>query len=215
MFSIILGSCDEVAKLSKDEEGIVDFDTKGVDEKHPLYGLAPGEAKLIFKKEKFMIEMSTMGMFNMKVIGDNKSKTLAQTVKFMNIKQACIETEKDLIEENADYKLQIEELNETKEIAGLKCHKLKVTKLSEPGVTFDAWYTKALGMENCNSLTPYAQVKGVLMDYRIKKLGMEMHFLAKSYQHHEINDHEFEIPAAFRIVSKEEMAKFFKDLEQP
>jgi hypothetical protein len=74
------------------------------------------------------------------------------------------------------------------------------------------WYTKALGMEDCNALTPYAPLKGVLMDYRIKKMGLEMHFMAKSFKSTEIADNTFEIPASMKIVSKEEMAKFFAKL---
>lgn len=203
----------EVGKESKNEEGIIEFDTKATDVNHPLYGFAPSAATLKFKGDKFVIEMSTMGMFNTAIIGDTKAKTMAQTVKFMNIKQACIEHEKDLEVDNQNYRIKIEETNETKEIIGLKCYKLKVTKLDEPSVTFDAWYTKDLGMENSNNLTPYAQVKGVLIDYRIKKMGIEMHFLAKSYQHVEVPDANFEVPASMKIVSKEEMAKFFADLQ--
>ena len=78
---------------------------------------------------------------------------------------------------------------------------------------FDVWYTKELGMEEINALTPYAQVKGVLLDYRIKKMGMELHFLAKSYKNIQIPDNAFEIPAAMKIVSKEEMEKFIQNLQ--
>ncbi len=196
-----------------EEEGIIEFNTFALDETHPLYGFAPASATLKFKKEKFVIEMSTMGMFNTSIIGDNKSKTLAQTIKFMNIRQACVENENDLILENRDYELKIEETKESKEIIGLKCHKLKVSKVNEPNVVFDVWYTKELGMENCNALTPYAKVKGVLIDYRIKKMGMEMHFEGKSYHKTKVPDHAFDIPASMKIVSKEEMEKFFLDLQ--
>jgi len=209
----LFAACGPKEKASENEEGIIEFETRAVDESHPLYGFAPSAAVLKFKGHKFSIEMSTMGMFNMAIIGDNKAKTLVQTIKFMNIKQACIEREKDLDADNKNFRINIEETQETKEIAGLKCYKLKVTKLDEPTSTFDAWYTKDLGMEDCNALTPYASVKGVLMDYRIKKMGMEMHFLAKSYQQVQVSDQEFEVPAAMKIVTPEEMAKFFEDLQ--
>ena len=210
--TLLLPSCSG-DKSSQIEEGVIEFDTRPVDEKHPLAGFAPSTATLRFKENRFVIEMSTMGMFNTSIIGDSKAKTLAQTIKFMNIKQACIEHEKDLEADNLNYKINIEETEETSNIAGLKCYKLKVTKLDEPNAPFEAWYTKDLGMENCNALTPYATIKGVLMDYRIKKMGMEMHFRAKTYQHIEVADHNFEIPASMKIVSKEEMTKFFKDLQ--
>ncbi len=212
VFILFLNSCGTDI-LSKDEEGQIEFDTKAVDESHPLYGFAPNTATLKFKGEKFVIEMSTMGMFNTSIIGDSKAKTLAQTVKFMNIKEACIENEAEVAADNKEYELKIEETKDTKDIIGFKCYKLRVTRVSDPSVTFDAWYTKELGMDDCNSLTPYAQIKGVLMDYRVKKMGMEMHFLAKSYKHIQIPDKEFEIPASMKIVSKEKMTEFFNGLQ--
>jgi len=210
---LFLQTCSNDDKAGAREEGMIEFQTRAMDETHPLYGFAPDVATLKFKGNKFIMEMSTMGMFNMSIIGDSKSKTMAQTVKFMNIKQACIEKEKDLDEENRDYALKFDETTETKKIAGLKAYKVKVTKVNEPGVTFDAWYTKELGMEDCNALTPYAPIRGVLLDYRIKKFGMEMHFLAKSYKNISVADHSFEIPATMKIVPKEEMEKFFQDLQ--
>lgn len=212
VLSMLLSCCKD-GKESGKGEGTIEFDTKGVDEKHPFYGLAPSSATLKFKEDKFIMEMSTMGMFNTTIIGDQKAKTLAQTVKFMNIKQACIEGEKDIAEDGKDYELKIEETKETKKIAGYNCHKLKVTMVKDPAVTFDAWYTKELGLENCNMLNPYHEVKGMLMDYRVKKMGLEMHFVAKTVKHNEIPDNSFEIPASMKIISKDDMKKFFDDLQ--
>ena len=73
------------------------------------------------------------------------------------------------------------------------CIKLNVSLVKNPNVKFEAWYTKDLGLENCNSLNPYASVKGVLMDYRLKKMGLELHFLAKSYKNVKVPDNTFEI----------------------
>lgn len=212
LLTLCFTQCDSKLTGGK-EEGIIEFETKGVDETHPLYGFMPSSATLKFKHEKFVIEMSTMGVFNTSIIGDSKEKTLAQTIKFMNVKQACIEEEEDIKLENLDYPLKLEETDETKEIIGLKCYKVKASKVNEPDISWDVWYTKDLGMEDCNSLTPYAPLKGVLINYRIKKMGMEMDFIAKSYKHIEVADNNFDVPASMKIVSKEEMAKFFKDLQ--
>ena len=212
VFLLFNFSCKNVG-LGNKNEGEIIFDTKGVDETHPLYGLAPSSATLKFKEDKFVIEMSTMGMFNTAIIGDNQTKTLSQTVKFMDINQACIETEKEILENNNSYQLKIEETKETKKIAGIKCYKLKVTKVSEPNVSFDAWYTKELGKEDCNALTPYNQVKGMLLDYRIKKMGLEMHFSAKKINNIEIDDNVFEIPDKMKIVSGADMTRFFDNLQ--
>jgi hypothetical protein len=210
--AILISSCKSGGIGGKNEGEII-FDTKGVDETHPLYGLAPSSATLKFKEDKFVIEMSTMGMFNTAIIGDNKLKTLTQTVKFMDINQACVENEKEILDNNKDYELKIEETKDTKKIAGLKCHKIKVTKVNEPNVIFDAWYTKELGNEDCNALTPYAQVKGMLLDYRVKKMGLEMHFCAKKINNVAVDESTFEVPKNMKLVSGAEMRKFFDNLQ--
>ncbi|HOZ88104.1 MAG TPA: hypothetical protein PL029_10110 [Bacteroidia bacterium] len=206
-------SCSNEVKTANKDEGVIDFDTKAVDVNNPLYSLAPSSAVLKFKKEKFAIEMNSFGMFKTAIIGNSKEKTLAQTVKFMDVKQVCIEDEKAVREGNKDFELKIEETSETKKIIGLNCYKAKVTKLSNPATSFDVWYTKDLGMEDCNSLTPYSQLKGVLIDYRVKKMGLEMHFLAKSFKNVAVEDNTFEISPGMKIVSAEEMARFFSSLQ--
>lgn len=195
------------------DEGVIEYDAKVVDESHPLAGLAPSSATLKFKKDKFIIEMSTMGMFNTMFVCDVTSKTLTQMVKFMDVKQACIETEKDIQVENAAYPLKIEETKETKMIAGYKCNKIKVTMANDPSVVFDAYYTKDMGMENVNDLSPYAGVKGMLMQYRLRKMGLEMQFTAKCVKKVDVPDNTFEVPAYFKIVSPQEMKKFFDGLQ--
>jgi hypothetical protein len=184
-----------------------------VDDNHPLAGLAPSSATMKFKKHKFIMEMSTMGMFNTMFICDLHSKTLTQMVKFMDVKQACIESEKDILTDNSSYNLKIEETKETKMIAGYKCHKVKVTMANDPSVTFDVYYTKDMGDENVNDLSPYKGIKGMLMQYRLKKMGLEMQFVAKSVKKADIPDNTFDVPAYFKIVSKEEMKKFFDGLQ--
>ncbi len=195
------------------DEGIIEYDSKVVDDSHPLAGLAPSSATLKFKKDKFVIEMSTMGMFNTMFICDLTTKSLTQMVKFMDVKQACIEDENAIRKENENYKLKIEETGETKEIAGYKCNKIKVTMVNDPSVIFDAYYTKDMGMEKVNALSPYAGVKGMLMQYRLRKMGMEMQFTAKSVKKADVADNSFEVPAYYKIVSQEEMKKFFDGLQ--
>jgi hypothetical protein len=195
------------------DEGVIEYDSKVVDDNHPLAGLAPNSATLKFKKDRFVIEMSTMGMFNTMFVCDLKTKTLTQMVKFMDVKQACIEDEKAIRKENDNYKLKIEETSDTKVIAGYKCNKLKVTMVNDPTVVFDAYYTKDMGMEAVNSLSPYAGVKGMLMQYRLRKMGMEMQFTARSVKKADVTDNSFDVPAYFKIVSQEEMKKFFDGLQ--
>lgn len=157
--------------------------------------------------------MSTMGMFNTMFICDVPSKTLTQMVKFMDVKQACIENEKDIDFENEQYPLKFEETSETKMIAGYKCIKVNASMVKDPSVAFEVYYTKEMGFESVNSLSPYFPLKGMLMQYRLKKMGLEMQFTAHTIKKAEVPDNTFEVPAYFKIVSKEEMKKFFDGLQ--
>jgi hypothetical protein len=210
--SILLFSCKSDKGEGQADEGIIEFVTTPTNKADPLYDLAPNEATLKFKDGKFLMTMSVMGVFNTSLIGDTRAKTLTQTVRFMNIKQYCIEREKHIEESNNDYQLKFEETNETREIVGLKCYKVRVTKIKDPGDKFDIWYTKDLGMEDSNILTPYADIKGVLIDYRIKKMGLELRFLARSYRNVKVPDSEFKIADNLKEVSREEMARIFTEL---
>ena len=131
-------------------------------------------------------------------------------VKFLDIKQACIENENEIRKENLGYKIKWEESNETKVIAGYKCKKIKVVMVDKPEEKFEAYYTNEMGAENVNDLSPYNGVKGMLMQYRLKKMGLELQFTAKSVKKSEVTDNTFEIPAYFKIVGKPEIEKIFQ-----
>lgn len=205
---IALISCTSKTEKTVDE-GIIEFDARVVDYNHPLADLAPGSATLKFKENKIGMEMTAMGMFKNTYVCDLGNKTLTQMINFLDLKQATVEREEDIKKENEGYKLIIEETAETKMIAGYKCRKVIVKKAENPSVTFEAYYTPEMGTENINSLSPYSQINGMLMQYRLSKMGLEMEFTARSVKKESIPDEAFIIPKNFKKVSKEEMQKFF------
>lgn len=211
----ILCSCGDSKKTENSlTEGIIEYNAEVVDITHPMAGLAPGSATVRFKNNKFQVEMSTMGIFNTIFISNPGNKTLTQMVKFMDIKNACIQTEKDLEQENKDYELKLEETKETKKIAGYKCKRVKASFVSDPSNIFDVYYTDELGLDSINNLGPYKQIKGMLMVYRLKKLGLEMCFTATCVKKDEIKDEVFEVPAYYKIVTRAEMEKLFDDIQK-
>lgn len=195
-------------------EGVIEYNAEVVDQSHPMAGLAPGSATVKFKDNRLQIEMSTMGIFNTIFISDPSKKTLTQMVKFMDIKNACIQTEADLALENKDYELKLEEVKGTKTIAGYKCHKVKATYVNNPTESFDVYYTTDLGLDSINNIGPYKALKGMLMQYRLKKLGLEMCFTATAVKNEEIKDDSFDVPAFYKIVTRPEMEKLFEDIQK-
>lgn len=205
---VFIFSCDSKSEKAVNE-GVIEYDAKVVDYNHPLAELAPGSATLKFKDDKFMMEMTAMGMFKNMYICNLETKTLTQMVNFLDMRQASVDSERVILKENEGYKLIIEETSEEKTIAGYKCKRIKVKKASNPAVTFDAYYTTDMGNENVNELSPYSGIKGMLMQYRLSKMGLEMEFVAKSVKKEAIPSKTFEIPENFKIISKQQMQEFF------
>jgi hypothetical protein len=211
----MLSSCGSSKKTENAlTEGLIEYSAEVVDQSHPMAGLAPSSATVKFKDNKLQIEMSTMGIFNTTFISDPSKGTLSQMVKFMDIKNACIQTEADLALENSGYVLKLEEVKGTKKIAGYNCKKVKATMANDPTNTFDVYYTDELGLDSINNIGPYKQIKGMLMHYRLKKLGLEMCFTATVVKKEEITDDAFEVPAFYKIVTRPEMEKLFEDIQK-
>ena len=139
LFLGLLASSCKYANPKYISEGVIEYDAKVVDENHPMAGLAPGKMTVKFKNNMFAAEMSSMGVFTTIFIANPKKKTLTQLVKVFNVKQACIDNEKDIQQENDQYKLEFKETKETKEIAGYKCKKLIANMVDDPTIKFDVY----------------------------------------------------------------------------
>ena len=115
-------SCSESACTENNlTEGLIEYNAEVVDQNHPMAGLAPSTATVKFKKNKVQLEMSTMGIFNTTFISNPAQKTLTQMVKFMDLKNACIQRECEVVDENKNYELNFVETKEIKKIARYKC----------------------------------------------------------------------------------------------
>ena len=193
-------------------EGVIDYKTEVINTSHPLASFAPSTATAKIKENKWILEMSAMGFFNVYFSCDINKGTLTEMIKYLDIKNACVENDSMLKEENNNYLLTFKETKETKMIAGFKCKKVIATKVSAPATTFEVYYTPDIGVENSNALTPYKELKGMLMDYRIVRLGIEMHFIATGAKKDEIKDSDFEIPSNFKIFTRKEFDAEFDRL---
>lgn len=210
---IVLTTCDSPIFHSKKSEGLIEYKIEVVDKTHPLAGLAPDKAIVKFKDDKYLMEMSTMGVFKTTFILDGKKKTLTEMIKFMDIRNACIENEADLIKEANLYALKFKETNEKVKLAGYKCNKLIGYYINDPQDSFEILHTKELEPKNIYDLSAYKGISGMLMKYRLRKWGLELEFIAQKVSLQQIPDEEFELPSYYKIVSKEEMENFIKSLQ--
>ena len=59
-------------------------------------------------------------------------------------------------------------------------------------------------MKNPNYSTPYEGLKGLVMQFRLEKFGMEMEFTAKKVHKEDVPEATFELPGYYKIVTPKE-----------
>ena len=194
--------------------GTIEYAASVVDESNPMASLAPSKMTIKFKNNKSVAEMSAgMGLFSTSFISDPDTRTLTQLVKILNKKLSLVQTQVDIKKENDAYPMEITELKDTKMIAGYKCNKAHVKLKDDSATEFDVYYTKELSITNPNFANPFNMIDGVLMEYQMKKFGLEMKFTAKSIKKEDIDDALFERPADYKPVSADEMKTLFENLQ--
>jgi hypothetical protein len=210
---LIAGSCgtDDTKVVS---EGSIEYTATVVDQANPMAALAPSKMTIRFKNNKSCAEMSAgMGLFSTSFISDPETKTLTQLVKLLNKKFSLVQHEDEIKKENDMYKFELTHCNDTKMIAGYKCEKAHIKMQDDYNTEFDVWYTKDLAIQNPNFANPFHMIDGVLMEYQMKKFGLEMRFVAKSVKNEDVDDATFELPPDFKAISAQEMSDLFESLQ--
>jgi GLPGLI family protein len=195
-------------------EGAIEYTASVVDQNNPMASLAPSKMTIKFKNNKSNAEMSAgMGLFSTSFISNPEAKTMTQLVKLLNKKFSLVHDEAKIKKENDDFPLEITPSKETKLIAGYKCEKAHIKLNGEDPTEFDIYYTKDLGIKNPNFANPFYKIDGVLMEYQMKKFGLEMKFTAKSVKKEDIDDATFDLPADYKPISEKEMNELFQSLQ--
>lgn len=195
-------------------EGEIVYDATVVDQASPMASLAPNKMTVKFKNNKSSAEMSAgMGLFSTTFISDPDSKSMTQLVKLLNKKFSLVQDETAVKKENGSYPMEITPCKETKMIAGYKCEKAHVKLKDDTASEFDIYYTKDLNIKNANFANPFYAVDGVLMEYQMKKFGLEMKFTAHSVVNEDVDDEAFELPAGYKAITQKEMNDLFVGLQ--
>ena len=203
---------------AKDEgfisEGAIIYDAEVVDTDNPMASLAPSKMTIKFKNKKSAAEMSAgMGLLSTSFISNPDTKTFTQLIKLMNKKFSVVQDAEEVKKENELYNLEIIPTKITKKIAGYNCNKVIIHYKGGDPSDYEVYYTKGLDIKNPNFANPYYGIDGVLMEYKIKKFGLEMKFTAKSVVKQEIEDAEFELPKDYKKITEAEMTELFIDLQ--
>lgn len=194
-------------------EGEIEFDASVMDKDNPMASLAPNKMTIKFKDDRICFEMNAgMGLFSTSFISDPTKKSVTQLVKFLNKKFMLTQTSEDVIKENESCKIEVIPTNETKLIAGYLCKKVKIKPKNKNEAEYAVYYTDELDVQKPNFINCYHMIDGVLMEYQMKKFGLEMKFTAQNVKNIEIDSKVFEIPADYKKITEKEMKSFFDDL---
>ena len=179
-----------------------------------MTSMLPAIIKYNFKNNEASVDLEiSMGIVSTSLIANLNKKEVMQTLSVMGKKFAVIldtaGVEKLI---GREPKSKIIFLDEKKKIAGYDCLKARVDYESDSISDFDVYYTKGINIENPNWSSPFREIKGVLMEFRIKKYGVEMILTAKNVIKKDIEDGHFELSPDYKIISMEEMDKMFTDM---
>ena len=141
---------------------------------------------------------------------ENKSKT---TLIDMMGQQFAIESSFAEIQQENEREPDagLEYTSETKEIAGYQCKKLIIRFKDDEGKTTSegiAWFTEELLVDpNLNfEQKNFKDIKGVMMEFEMEMgQGMKMKFMATEVEKKKVPAKDFEIPASYKKVTREEL----------
>lgn len=182
----------------------ITYDMPGMDAS--MKAQLPSEMIMYIKGNKMMQETkSSMG--SQSAIYDGDAKTSIVLIDMMGqqfaIKIGKEELEKKLAEVP---KVTIDQVNETKKIAGYNCKKAEIT---EGDNTYAVFYTEELGVGDINWATEYKDLKGVMMEYSASQQEMTMKFTAVEVKEQKIKDKQFTVPSGYEELTPEEAKKKF------
>jgi len=169
--------------------------------------LFPKSLTVTIKGPKSRTEIHTGGGSRIEIT-DHQEETKIKLLNIMGQKYALKNTTEDIAAEVAKGPSVIMNTSgETKTIAGYLCRKA-VLHVNENGTKYaiDVYYTPELGGKQANfDKAIYKDIDGVLMEFSMLTTEMVMRFTAVSVEKKSVSAKEFDIPADYSIISRDEL----------
>ena len=200
------------------DQGIITYDIsypRPIEDKW-MEKLMPSEMEMQFKNNQINTELTFgLGMIKIGFISNTEDKQLHELLKFMrnrNVSHRGTNQIEELLEKIPPRTIEL--LPDTKSIVGFLCHKALVhVESPSEAYSYDLWYTEEIKLKEPNWCTPFKKIPGVLMEYRVERFNVVMHFTAVEVQQTEIPDTEFLVPSKYKEISIEAMEKNLEGLK--
>lgn len=198
-------------------EGVLKFEITYLESEKkemPIIGLLPTEMEQTFKNGSSKSEIKGfMGMFLSAYVSNNEDKTNSILFAVMSAKHFCkTKFGEPTLGFDAMPGMHIEITKEKKEIAEMKAIKANVT-FDDPNIPpYEIWFTNDIKIDNPNWHTPYREINGVLLQYKVKMKGITMILKAKELKQVEVDPKVFNVPDGFKKVSPEELSTIVDEM---
>ena len=181
-----------------------------------MAGILPNQMVLRFKDDRTVGSLSAgMGVFRTELMAFPETKTVFQLVKMMNKKYALKVDSgeiENLYSELPAMKIHFQD--STKMVAGYECKKAIVTFKDNIKEEFSIYYTDEIGLYNSNWCTPFHEIKGVLLEYQVRKYNYEMRLTATNVVKEEIDESYFVVPSDYEEIDQTGMDKIFEGFKE-
>lgn len=206
---ILLNSCAELGKEKLFSEGLIEYSIT-YDDSAPLKydpSLRPDKMIIKYKDSNMLNRIEGLsGAVTFSLIQNYEDKRNITLIKLMNKKLYYEEPMVDgefppTFSEMPE--IAIVKTDEQEKFLGFTCSKAVATFLDSTNVSFDILYTKDVAIENPNRNTPFEEIDGVMLKFRVKLYDQNMIVTAVNVKSTKISSDEFVIPPEYERVTKE------------
>lgn len=219
MLSVFFTRCGEDAAFEKHiTEGVIEFDVSypEMDSNNLMLEMLPDKMVLSFKDDRYKSELKTAGgIVEMAVISDASNQRLYNMIKLFSDRYV-LALDHDGAKELTDVlpPFSIKPVSESVAIADAQCSRVTLDFDDPNKENYEFFFTEEIELKDPNWFTPYPEIKGVLLDYRVDSYGMHMRLKATKIIPQEVDTNIFHVSDNFKTLNKEEFdALVVKNME--
>jgi len=216
----IISSCGGRVKNNSISEGVITYDItydSAVQNRYDAW-LLPSELTVRFNSNHSINTIEVLaGAISISIIKNPERKEFSTLLKIFNKKlyhSEPIEQEHypALYSRMPAVKLISED--ETCEFLGFNCTKVKGYFADSPEFPFEIIYTSQIQIENPNANTPFEEVQGTLLCFRLRLNNLTMHATARSVKSEPVPLELFAPPTDYDATDSQTIANLIYTLQQ-
>jgi GLPGLI family protein len=212
---VLTSSCSNTEKKDRITSGRIDYMITYLNDDldNKTMELLPKKMRLVFNEKQAANNIEGfLGFYKLNAITDFHTRKCSTILKILD-KHYMFKGRRDELmccfDEMAD--MQINETQETKEIAGFTCKK-SIVHIPSTGESFAIYYTDEIALRHPNSTNPYKKVNGVLMEFELNLLHLRMKFVAEKFHDLNMEGQFSKIPDNMKVISRDQMTQILNKL---